>query len=177
MVPFRKKGINDIENIQRTFTKKIEGMEELNYHQRLKELKMYSMERRRERYVIIYGYQQLEGIKENVLKLKTSGRSGARRIQLGDVKFYGSDGVRMLPSARTQILNSPARQTERLYNCMPKELREITGVTVESFKKDLDKWLMEEVPDQPRCEGYPVAAASNSIVDQYSHYKRVRGQR
>merc|ERR1712183_863055 len=114
--PSEKNGINDIENILRTFTKKIEGMEELDYHQRLKELKMYSMERRRERYMIIYGYQQLEGIKENVLKLKTSGRSGARRIQLGDVKFYGRDGVRLLPSARTQILNSPARQTERLYN-------------------------------------------------------------
>merc|ERR1711888_205015 len=41
--PSVKKGINDIEIIQRTFTKKIEGMEELNYHQRLKELKMYSI--------------------------------------------------------------------------------------------------------------------------------------
>merc|ERR1712105_420890 len=30
--PIERKGINDIENIQRTFTKKIEGMEELNYH-------------------------------------------------------------------------------------------------------------------------------------------------
>merc|ERR1711894_568152 len=57
--PIERKGINDIENIQRTFTKKIEGMEELNYHQRLKELKKYSMERRRERYMIIYGYQQI----------------------------------------------------------------------------------------------------------------------
>ena len=85
--------------------------------------------------MIIYGYQQLEGIKENVLKLKTSGRSGARRIQLGDVKFYRSGGVRILPSARTQILNSPARQTERLFNCLPKDLREITGVTVDTFKK------------------------------------------
>ena len=102
--------------------------------------------------MIIYAWQQLEGIKENVLKLKTSGRSGARRIQLGDVKFYRSGGARILPSARTQILNSPARQTERLYNCMPKELREITGVTVDTFKKHLDKWLMEKVPDKPRCE-------------------------
>ena len=48
---------------------------------------------------------------------------------------------------------------------MPKDLREITGVTIDTFKKDLDKWLMGEVPDQPRCEGYSVAAASNSIVD------------
>ena len=151
-------------------------MEELDYHQRLKELKMYSMERRRERYMIIYGWQQLEGIKENVLKLKTSGRSGTRRIQLGDEKYSGNDGLRILPSVKTRILNSPARQTERLFNCMPKELREITGVTVDTFKKHLDKWLMEKVPDQPSCEGYTVAAASNSIVDQYSQYKRVRGQ-
>ena len=61
--PVEQKGINEIENIQRIFTKKIEGMEELDYHQRLKELKMYSMERRRERYMIIYGWQQLEGKK------------------------------------------------------------------------------------------------------------------
>merc|ERR1712074_293087 len=96
--PSEQKGINDIENIQRTFTKKIEGMEELDYHQRLKELKIYSMERRRERYVIIYGWQQLEGKKENVLKLKTSGRSGARRIQLGDENYSGSDGIIILPT-------------------------------------------------------------------------------
>merc|ERR1712030_216133 len=133
------------------------GMEELNYHQRLKELKMYSMERRRKRYMIIYGYQQLKGIKENVLKLKTSGRSGTRRIQLGDEKYNGNGGLRILPSVKTRILNSPARQTERLYNCMPKELREIMGVTVDTFKKHVDKWLMEKVPDQPKCEGYTVA--------------------
>ena len=92
-------------------------MEELNYHQRLKELKMYSMERRRERYVIIYGWQQLEGIKENVLKLKTSGRSGTRRIQLGDVKYNGSEGFRILPRVRTQLINSPARKTDFLIVC------------------------------------------------------------
>ena len=60
---------------------------------------------------------------------------------------------------------------------MPKDLREITGVTVDTFKKHLDDWLMREVPDQPKCEGYKVAATSNSIFDQYSHYKRVSGQR
>ena len=58
--------------IQKVFTKKIAGMEDLDYHQRLKELNMYSMERRRERFMIINGWQQLEGIRENTLKLKTS---------------------------------------------------------------------------------------------------------
>jgi len=43
--PVEQRKINQIENIQRLFTKIIEGMENPNYHQRLKELKMYSMER------------------------------------------------------------------------------------------------------------------------------------
>ena len=153
-------------------------MEELNYHQRLKELKMYSMERR-ERYQIIYGWQQLEGIKENVLKLKTSERSRTRRIQRGDVKYNGRNGVRILPSVRTKLINSPARKTERLFNCMPKHLREITGVTVDTFKKHLDEWLMRDVPDQPKCDGYAgsVAAKTNSIFHQYSPNKSESNQR
>jgi len=33
------------------------------------------------------------------------------------------------------------------------------------LKKHLDEWLMREVPDQPKCDGYAgkVAATSNSI--------------
>merc|ERR1711891_61459 len=56
-------GINMIEKIQQAFTKKIEGLENLDYHQRLKECNLYSMERRRERYMIIYTWQMLEGKK------------------------------------------------------------------------------------------------------------------
>ena len=95
------------------------------------------------------------------------------------MKYNGSDGVRILPSVRTQIINSPARKTERLFNCMPKHLREITGVTVDTFKKHLDEWLMREVPDQPKCDGYAakVAATSNSICHQYTYNKRVNGRR
>ena len=62
--------INMIEKIQQTFTKKIEGLENLDYHQRLKECGLYSMERRRERYMIIYAWQMLEDIKTDVLGLQ-----------------------------------------------------------------------------------------------------------
>ena len=68
-----QKEIDEIEKIQKNFTKNIEGMETLNY-QRLKKLNLYSMERR-ERFLIMNGWQQLEGLRENVLKLKTSERS------------------------------------------------------------------------------------------------------
>ena len=119
------------------------------------------------------------GNKENILKLKTSGRSGTRRIQLGDIKNNGSEGDRILPSVRTQLVNSPARKIERLFNCMPKHLREITGVTVDTFKNHLDEWLMREVPDQPTCDGYAVkvAAATNSICHQYTYNRRMNGRR
>ena len=60
----------------------------MDYHQRLKECNLYSMEQRRERFIIIYAWQMLEGIKTYVLGLgmKVSKRIGNRRIQLGDIK-------------------------------------------------------------------------------------------
>merc|ERR1712106_203476 len=45
--------INELERIQKVFTRKIQGMENFDYHQRLKELNLYSLERQRERYLII----------------------------------------------------------------------------------------------------------------------------
>ena len=96
-----------------------------------------------------------------------SERSRDRRIQLDDVKFYRRGGGRILPSVRTQILNSPARKVERLFNHIPSYLRNITGRKMECFKRKLDEWLMKEVPDQPKCRNYRIAVRRNSIIDQY----------
>merc|ERR1712240_700596 len=73
----KKEEIDKIERIQRNFTIKIKGLEENNYHERLRILKLYSLERRRERFLIISAWQQIEGKKENVLKLET-GKVGRR---------------------------------------------------------------------------------------------------
>ena len=67
--PHKKEDIDKIERIQRNFTSKIRGLEQMDYHERLKKLGLYSLERRRERFPIINAWQQLEGIKENVLNL------------------------------------------------------------------------------------------------------------
>ena len=79
------------------------------------------------------------------------------------MKYYGSKKVRILPGVRTQIINSPARKIERLFNCMPNNLREITGVTVDTLKKHLDEWLMKNVPDQPKCDGYAGVVGASKI--------------
>ena len=44
---------------------------------------MFSMERRRDRYRIIYGWQQIEGIKENIMKLRINKNEGKRLINNG----------------------------------------------------------------------------------------------
>ena len=46
--------INMIENIQKAFTKYIKGFSSFSYQKRLSILKIYSLQRRRERYIIIY---------------------------------------------------------------------------------------------------------------------------
>ena len=60
----------------------------------------------------------------------------------------------------------------RLFNSIPKEVRNMTKVSVEEFKEKLDKFL-EKIPDQPNVDGLTPtacnpfnAAPSNSIVDQ-----------
>ena len=48
-----------LENVQMSFTMRILGMRELNYRGRLKELKLYSLARRREGYCVIYVWKIL----------------------------------------------------------------------------------------------------------------------
>ena len=81
--PWKKEEIDKIERVQKNFTSKIEGMEKLNYHQRLKRLRMYSMERRRERYLIINAWQEIENVKENILKLETGNNGDPVERTLG----------------------------------------------------------------------------------------------
>ena len=78
--PTTQADINRIERIQKSFTSRIEGLENMNYHERLKELKMYSLERRRERYLIIFAWKMIEGKRENILNLQARKTGRCRKI-------------------------------------------------------------------------------------------------
>ena len=164
--PVQQTLIYELEKIQKNFTSKINGMEELDYHERLEKLNMYSLERRRDRYMIIYGWQQLEGQKENILRLKTSWTGRDRKIISSKIPNE-ANGKRLSRVEKNSIYNSPARQVQRLFNNIPGKLRNITGVTSDTFKRHLDEWL-KQVPDQPRGGGYSqrVAAETNSVLHQ-----------
>ena len=61
---------------------------------------------------------------------------------------------------------------ERIFNALPREIRNITGVKTDAFKKILDLWL-QHVPDTPKIDDYgeTVAAESNSIFHQAKYEK------
>ena len=144
--------INEIERIQKCFTSKIEGMEGLDYHQRLKKLGLYSLERRRERYLIIYAWQMIEGIKENTLGLITR-KNGRNRTLWSHVIPWSYKGIKIKPANRTKIYNSTAKQMECLFNSLPQKNRNTKYKTVDAFKKDLDGWL-KSLHDTPKIDNY-----------------------
>ena len=56
----------------------------------------------------------------------------------------------------------------RLYNSLPRYLRDIESVKTEKFKFELYKFL-DTIPDQPKMPNYVTASGSNSILDQLTH--------
>ena len=64
--PWKAKDIQVIEAIQRMFTYKITEVQHLNYWERLNELKLYSLQRRRERYINIYIWKITQHMVPNI---------------------------------------------------------------------------------------------------------------
>ena len=64
--PWKAKDMQAIEAIQRTFTNKIIEVQHLNYWERLHELKLYSFQRRREHYIIIYIWKITQDMVPNI---------------------------------------------------------------------------------------------------------------
>ena len=67
----------------------------------------------------------------------------------------------------SKIGYSPVQTIERAFKSLPRKLRNMTGVKVDTFKNHLDSWMMQ-IPDLPKCNGYQrfTAANSNTIYDQ-----------
>ena len=65
-------------------------------------------------------------------------------------------------SARASLVFNGAQ----LFNVLPKPLRDMSGVSLDSFKRALDQFL-NTVPDEPQIPGYTAyrRADSNSIID------------
>ena len=155
-----------LEQTQRVFTRRINGMEGLDYAQRLRKLNMYSVQRRHERYKIIYIYKIKEGLVPNIsetygLEFVPSKRHGCT-CKIPTFPLYNNKAA----AARN---NSFALTASSLWNSLPRDIRDITGVNVDIFKRRLDS-ILKHYPDEPRCSAtglYTDAHGrnSNSLYD------------
>ena len=147
--------IQMIEGVQRSFTHKIENMENLDYWQRLEQLDLYSLQRRRERFLIIHTQKIYNGLAPNDLGLQfhEHPRLGTQCKRL---KLNGT-------SAHVKTLRSNffSHSAPKLYNMIPKEIK--SAKTIETFKNKLDK-LLRRIPDYPPTTGY-ARANNNSICE------------
>ena len=165
--PAEKGDIQAVEMVQRSFLRKIPSLQSLNYWEQLNELQMYSQERRRERYAIIYIWKILENKVPNLydsdgivkVKSKWHTRRG-RECIIPSVNQSAKRSVLALRYASLPI------KGQRLFNEMPPNIRNISGCSVDSFKYHLDKFL-KTVPDEPQVQGYTAQRRcdSNSLID------------
>ena len=58
----------------------------------------------------------------------------------------------------------------RLYNSLPKYLRDIESIKTEKFKFEIYKFL-NTIPDQTKMHNYVTKSGSNGILDQLTHLR------
>jgi len=151
--------IQKLENVQRVFTSKVAGCKDLAYWERLKALKMQSLQRRRERYVIIHTWKILNELTNNDIGISFTDPGNSSRAGI-------SATVPPVPHnvpARVVSLyeNSYAVQGPKLWNCLPKNVK--GALTLSSFKGSLGEFL-NQIPDMPPTTGY-TGVNHNSILD------------
>ena len=155
--PHSIQDIKKLESTQRAFTRHISGCQNLSYWDRLKKLGLMSLQRRRERYVLLHMWKTWQGAVPNDL----------------DIQFY--DHARLgtrckIPSimrnsttlSRSIYDHSFAVLGPKLWNTIPKNIK--TAPSFEAFKSKLTLHLMSNIPDLPPVPGY-TTPNSNSILD------------
>ena len=147
-------------------------MNYLNHRQRLERLSLYSTERRRKRYIIIYVWKMVEGKVPMIRRLdgnKLEVLYSTRRGRLITIRIPPLKRITARLSAK---LGASFMTLEpRLFNCLPRELRK-ENFTLNSFKKKLDLAL-SHVPDRPTLPHYHQASRSNNLIEQVGHAIRL----
>ena len=157
--PSDQASISLLEDLQRNFTRLISGMEGKGYLKRLASLTMYSQDRRRERYQIIFIWKLTQGlVKGYKMEFSNSDRR-ERMVVPHRLLGHVPAPVRRARKASLSV------KGEQIFNILPVWIRTVNGVSVDKFKSELDSFL-SRVPDQPTVPGRQRAEATNSLLDQ-----------
>jgi ribonuclease P/MRP protein subunit RPP40 len=146
--------LQKLEGLLRSFTSWFPGTSHLSYWERLEHLKMYSIQRRFERYRLLYTWKVLEGRVPNCgLKWKHSDSAGRSCVP---PQPKHNRLVRNLRNNSFQAAGS------RLFNALPANTRDFSG-SPESMKILIDQ-LLQSVPDHPIVPGGPLPVPMNQIT-------------
>ena len=133
----------------------------LNYWDKLQELHLYSQERRRERYQVIFLWKISQGMVSGYDLQFTSGIAGRRGRSI-----IPNTVVRAAPAAVRQARErSLGVKGVNIFNLLPEQIRSMNTDHVEYFKNHLDVFL-SSIPDQPTMTGLGRAAENNSLLFQ-----------
>ena len=94
--PSDQSSISQLESIARHFTSQIDGMLGKDYWERLQSLRLYSQERRRERYKIIFLWKVAQGLVQGYQVTFISNARRGRLMQVGS----------LCPKAPTSVKNA-----------------------------------------------------------------------
>ena len=169
--PLQSGDLQRIENLQKTYTKKIPQVRDINYWERLKVLKINSQQRRFERYRILYTWKILEGLAPNCGVVESTTDRAGRQCSVPTLKTKSRQKIKTLRNQSFQV-NGP-----QLFNTLPKYIRDMSNCSVTDFKEKLDQYL-SVIPDQPlignlipaTCDLYSLSP-SNSLIDQIREFR------
>ena len=144
-----------VEAVQRTFTHKISGMEEKNYWERLSSLKLYSLQRRRERFIFLHMFKIFTNLSPNNYNLHFH-----NHIRLGPQCSRPNYKCRTA-STNTLRFNSFTCIGARIFNIMPRHIKD--APSLDTCKRRLDN-LLQTLPDEPPIPGYR-STHGNSLLE------------
>lgn len=152
-----------LELLQKAYISRIDGMRELSYWEQLKALNLYSLERRRERYQVIYTWRILEGQVPNIDSTPIRVSNNERRGRSCIPPPLPSTTPQRIKSIRFASLS---HKGPRLFNSLPQEVRNLKGCSVDKFKNALDRYL-QSLPDEPLIPSMTKfkGCDTNSVID------------
>ena len=117
--------IHAIESVQQHFTKRISGFQHLHYYDRLRYLQLQSLQRRRERYIIIYMWKIRHSLCPNDLQISFS----ENNLRLGPLAVIPRLHTSSRAKFQTLYNNSFAVVGPKLWNLLPANVKSEDTIT------------------------------------------------